>query len=310
MTPDDTVAIETPMLDFPLADDIVAMVEAIRQSRATDPAVFALQGLEIFLHMSYKPEPERPSEINMDIRALCRALVRAKPDCAPLVNLANDMIKPLADFYARGEGDRMREDLRARAEQWREELLWREGQRILKAATLVKDGTKLLCHGFSNEIVGGLREAKSKGVEFSVTCTVGHPRQEGRALAEELTHHEIAAQLVSDEAAPAAVGQATLVLVGADSLSEQGLAYRAGTFALARAAQEVGVPFYALCGPEKFFPAGYKHHATASTVEFGPGWDITPLEYLTGVVTGEATLSAEVLREVLAKRPVESLLLG
>ncbi len=292
------------MLDFPLEDDIAAMVETIRQNEATDPVIFALQAVDVFLYMSHKYYLERPIEVNADIRGLCRALVRTKPDCAPLVNLANDMIKPLEDFYGRGEGERMRADMRARAERWREELLWSESQRILKAGRMVADDAKLVCSGFSTEIIGALREAKSNGVKFSVTCLEGTNR-EGRTLSEELVRHDISAKVVFEKDLSSVVSGSTMVLIGADALSEEGLVYRMGTRALAEMAKEQHVPFNSLCGPEKCFPTGYHPKYTITKSKS----DIIPLELLTGVVTGDATLPADGLRDVLRKRQIDALLL-
>jgi translation initiation factor 2B subunit (eIF-2B alpha/beta/delta family) len=315
MTSPDLTWLPPPRLDFPLDEDIASLVEAIHQGHAADPVALALQGVEVYIHLSHKPYLYRPLEVNAEIRGLCRALVRARPDCAPLVNLANDMLKPLPVHYDRREGERMRTDMRARAEQWREELLWRESHRPLRAARLIQDGARLLCHGYSHEIVGVLRQAWSTGARFSVTCVAGLPRSDGQTLADELGHYSIAAEVVSDAAAPAGVAQATRILSGTHAIHEDGLVQRPGMLALAQAAQTANVPLTILCGPEKFFPAGYwpylKQWSEAQPGgPFGPDWEITPLDYVSSVVTGDATLSGPEVRAVLAKRQVESLLLG
>ena len=304
MNPQDTISVQAPMMDFPLEDDIAGMIDTLRQNPATDSVIFALQAIEIFLHMSHKYYLERPIEVNADIRGLCRALVRAKPDAAPLVNLANDMIKPLPDFYGRSEGKRMRGDMRARVEQWREELLGRENQRILKGARMITDKARLVCHGFSTEIISTLREAKKNGMKFSVTSPEGTGK-DGRTLVDELVNYEIDAKLFPDKDLSSNVGNAKMVLIGADAISDQGLVYRPGTFALSEASKNNKVPLYSICGPEKFFPSGYQPKGTSTTKNL----ETTPLENLTGVVTGEATLAPDALREVLGKRQIDSLLL-
>lgn len=298
--------LNAPVYDFPLEEDIAAMVETIRKSCPTDPVVLALEAVEIFVHLSGKYYLERPLELNIDIRGLCRALVRAQPACAPLIWLANEMLKPLENFYAHGEGERMRADMRARAEALREEILTHERQRVFRAAQLVRPGTRVVCHGFSTEIVDALREARSAGINFWTSCIKGI-RWEGRVLAQELTRYGIPARVDSARDASAGLSDAALMLAGAYALGEQGLLYRAETGALADAAQASHVPCYALCGRDKFFPAGYPSDLY---MPLPPEQEWVPLEAWTGVITDQAILSPEQARAEWARHPLQSLLLG
>lgn len=324
-----TVEAERARLDFPLEEDLAGMVESIGESRALDPVVPALQGVEVFLHLSGKTYLERPLEVSADIRGLCRALVRAKPGCAPLVNLANDMIKPLANFYGRSEGEAMREDLRARAEAWRTALLDRERRRILKAAQLVGDGTRLLCYGFGMDLVGALRQARAAGVAFHVASVAGPPPGKASALADELERHDVACAVVAPRKIKWAAGRSSLVLLGACALTDTGFIHWRGSRPLAGAAREAAVPCYVLAGPEKFFPVGYPHPFASPETRSGPRHrgnatvgghvgpvpglpgtplDVTPLAWASGVVAGERVLSGAALTEALSRNRLESLL--
>lgn len=67
----------------------------------------------------------------------------------------------------------------------------------------------------------------------------------------------MAATLLDDAAARAAIADADLVLVGADMLMSRGLVNKVGTYPMALAAQH-GTPLYAVCGSEKFLPPGFR----------------------------------------------------
>lgn len=301
-----------PLPDFPLEDDIAEMVEAIGRSAGADPVAVALQGVEVFIQLSHK-RLDRPMEISAEIRGLCRALARAKLDCAPLVNLANDMIKPFEDFYGRGEGERMRADLRERAEGWREELFALERQRILQAAQLVQPNARVVLFGHETDLVDALRQARAAGVEFAAASVEGPNEAQPGALAEALHRFEIPVESVRLEEAAALIDGSVAVLLGAYGLAMSGLVHWAGTSNLARAAQAQQIAVHCLCGPERFFPFG----CPVSLPDEGQGkegvagmWEVTPLGLLTSVVTGEAMLTADTLREALTQHPLIPSLLG
>lgn len=297
-----------PLPDFPLEADIEEMVAAVRDSRWADPVALALQGVEIFLQLSHKRWIERPLEVNFEIRGLCRALAHAQPACAPLMNLTNDMIKPLESFYGRGEGQRMREDMRERAENWREALFARERQRIMQAAQLIQDGSHLLLFGYGTDLIDALRQARAAGLEFTAASLSG-PTDPPDALAVALGLHGIPVAATRPDEAGILMKEATAILLGAHGLSPSGLVHWRGTSELVQLAEQHQVPRYCVCGPERFFPAGYSVPMPDAYDPAGT-WENTPLDLLTGVVTGEGTFSGDALRAALTQRRLESILLG
>jgi len=106
-----------------------------------------------------------------------------------------------------------------------------------------------------------------------------------------------------------------VLLVGADSLSTEGLVNKIGTYPLALAARAHQVPFYALCGTEKLLPLGYTlpEQSTKEPKEVWPDhprrvevinryFDLTPWEYLTGIVTEEGVLGPTEVRAIISER--------
>ena len=81
-------------------------------------------------------------------------------------------------------------------------------------------------------------------------------------------------------------------------LTNRGLINKIGTRSMALVAREAGVPFYTLCGSEKFLPPGFRPHQQPDILIrrylVGCGgsrrqrsahfFDFTPLEALSGIV--------------------------
>ena len=122
----------------------------------------------------------------------------------------------------------------------------------------------------------------------------------------------IPVSLVADCAIHRALPGVRLVLVGADAASPRGIFNKTGTALLALAARELGVPVYALCSSCKFLPRFYDPppeipsdprellerelpHITVLNYHF----DVTPLDYVSGIVTEEGVLTPAELREKL-----------
>jgi translation initiation factor 2B subunit (eIF-2B alpha/beta/delta family) len=112
-----------------------------------------------------------------------------------------------------------------------------------------------------------------------------------------------------------------LIMVGADSISSKGLVNKIGTSALAVAANESRLEFFSLCGSEKFLP---QDHMIELNDLRDPGeilpqvienvnieniyFDITPLKYLTGIVTENVIVNSDGLVKKLGGLKVHSTL--
>ena len=122
----------------------------------------------------------------------------------------------------------------------------------------------------------------------------------------------IPVSLVADCAIHRALPGVRLVLVDADAASPRGIFNKTGTSLLALAASELGVRVYALCSSDKFLPPSYNPpketlkdprellerdlpHVTVANYHF----DITPLDYFSGIVTEEGILTPAELRQRL-----------
>ena len=86
-------------------------------------------------------------------------------------------------------------------------------------------------------------------------CTISEPGAEGRRLAAQLKAAGLEVELISDADGPDAVRESNLLLLGADTVFRDGsLVNKTGTLALARAAQDAGVPVIVACETFKLAP--------------------------------------------------------
>jgi len=153
-------------------------------------------------------------------------------------------------------------------------------------------------------------------------CTESRPSYEGRTVAATLAQEGIRTTLITDSAAAHFMGRVNLVMVGADSVSRDGLVNKMGTYAIALAARDQGVPLYALCGTEKLLPIDYPYFRIApqDPQEVWPEhpqgvevlnlyFDVTPLRYVSGVVTEQGVLTPGELQDIVGQLKMHEMLL-
>src|SRR5439155_3106805 len=93
-----------------------------------------------------------------------------------------------------------------------------------------------------------VREALLHTPPARVICTVSEPVGEGRAFADELRGEGLNVDLVEDADAPSALDDATLFLIGADTVFHDGtLNNKLGTTAIAEAAAARNIPTVVAC---------------------------------------------------------------
>jgi len=181
------------------------------------------------------------------------------------------------------------------------QLLAREARQAPPETSDDAHGLRVLTISASSLVERTLQRA-AVGLPLRVTCLESRPLLEGAALARRLAEGGMQVVLTLDALGPSLVAEASMVLVGGDTLAPEGLLHKAGTYGLTLAARRAGVPVYALVGPEKLLPSlpegalddsGAPGELVADDFLAGaapgleirvPYFDLTPLALLTGVV--------------------------
>jgi len=144
-----------------------------------------------------------------------------------------------------------------------------------------------------------VREAVLHTPPARLFCTASAPLEEGRRLAEDLRAEGLEVELVEDGDVHRALETASLVLVGADTVYEDGsLKNKIGTRPLAEAAQRIGIRTLVACELLKLVPV------PSPTVEDEPELrDTTPSELVDEIVTEEGPMVPEDVKSLIERTP-------
>jgi translation initiation factor 2B subunit (eIF-2B alpha/beta/delta family) len=245
-------------------------------------------------------EASSPDAFRQEILHTGWDIIRANPTMAPLINLVSAVMWKLEQ----AETPRQLRDAVANVTSDFKRQQRQQAVHVAEnALPLIDDGATVITHSISTTVQYALLHAQRAGRRFEVICGESRPACEGRQMAQSLSSSGVPVRLMTDAAAIAMVPRARLVLVGADSLSHEGLVNKIGTFGLATVARAHDVPFYTLCGSTKFLPHGYRApqpidwpssevwDAPAGQLSIeNPYFDMTPLDLISGIVTERGTL--------------------
>jgi len=285
-------------------DSILLEIKADHTTGAVELVKKGVDAIGLFI-TDYSGSPLR---FFYELVRISKTLIDAQPAMAPFFHLANILLLAAED----------RQDLETMKRAAREVVqsfllhLRVSGEQIARiAGELIDVNSRVLTHSYSSTVLKTLTEAWRRGKPFEVICTESRPNYEGLQLAEKLGESNIRVQLQIDSAAPYRMKEVDLVLIGADCLTPLGLVNKVGTYGLAVSAKERKVPFYALCGTEKLLGAGMTKGFRILKKDPKEVWpypakgvevlnfyyDITPLDFLAGIITEEGMIpGSEILR--------------
>ena len=275
------------------------ILQEIRANNTSGAAQLAQRGVELLLNALKQGNAD-------EVIALGKALIDAQPAMAPMVNLVNHLFHAIESLR---DPDTIREKGTAALQSFLASLITSPEKIRGHALPLIKGKKVVMTLSYSSTVLQVLSYAQ--GIE--VICPEGRPLLEGLRTARELGAKGIRVRLVVDFAALALVDGCDLVMVGADAITPEGVVNKIGTYGLALAAKDNGVPFYVLASTEKFLPLPFSHalriekrdpkEITEETIPHGVVenfyFDSTPLDLITGVVTQEGMISEKEVRQRL-----------
>ena len=299
---------------------------ADRTSGSTDVALAFLDALERWLAVDRSASAR---ELHAELLAWLRAAQAAQPSMA-LVHQFAARALAVADaaLQRRDSAAALRQALAQSCAAERADLAQAVQAAALLAAELVPGRDAWIATlSYSGAVLAALRALAKAGRKPRVLLAESRPGLEGRTMAAALAAAGIESWLVADMALPMLLAQATAVWIGADAVTELGVLNKIGSFVLALAAREHGVPMWAIATRRKFLPAATPALAIA---EMAPEliWDSppalvrprnvlfesVPTSLLRGIVVEDAVLGGtetvivardRTLPDVLAAAPVE-----
>jgi translation initiation factor 2B subunit (eIF-2B alpha/beta/delta family) len=161
------------------------------------------------------------------------------------------------------------------------------------------DGATVMTHSAS----GTVREAFQQTKPAKVICTVSEPVGEGRAFAEEWREAGLDVELVEDAEAPSRVRDASILLIGADTVFRDGtICNKVGTIPLAKAAAEAGLPTIVAAEVIKLAPVPGTQAPELADIERSL-FELVPPDLITEVVTEEGTFPPDEIGVLVDRVP-------
>lgn len=268
-------------------------------------------------------EAANPGSFWDELLVACRELVAAKREMASIVNLVSRVLAATERIILSG----LPPDAARQAVILETSKTWEFGEMLLEdlggeGARLVPEGSTVATLSASESVRAILSSAAAEGRQLDVLVSESRPHLEGGAFAGALRELGIRSTLVVDAALPRLVRSADLALVGADSVSEDEFVNKVGTFPLALAAREAGIPLYVAALEDKFLPkvlrgSPDRDRDPSELLEDAPPgitpvnryFEAVPLDHARGIVTECGVVDPDGVAEKLAARPVAPALL-
>jgi translation initiation factor eIF-2B subunit delta len=292
-----------------------ALVEPIREDRTSGATELAKRAATAVLDWTDQTASVAFPAWKAELTAFAASLYAAQTAMAPLFNLVNDVLLALESIAAPEEGrPRVRHTVQA--------FLERIEQAYTRLATtalpVLPHGARVLTFSYSSSVLAVLLEAHAQQRLSTVFCTESRPMMEGQHLARALTSAGMAVEFGIDAALSMFARRASVVLVGADSLTEQGVVNKLGTTSLALVARHASIPCYTVGDRQKWFPAVAKPSELARLKPAEEVWatppaavmvwntyfECTPLALFTGIIGENELLTPHELLRQLHHLPI------
>lgn len=285
--------------------DVAYRITQLAEDHRSGATAIAAQAAEVFTLAAETSRAPGAAQFLADLAEVGHVLMAAQPAMAPLFHLANSILTAVE----RAPMEAKRAAVAAAAKGFVAGLGRRSAKLVDRAQAHIGAEEVVLTLSASGTVEAALLKAHGAGLIRRVVCAESRPLNEGIDLARRLSQAGVAVTLVADALAPSLVREATLVLVGADTVSARGVINKTGTYALALAAEDAARPFVVLAASDKLLPTrltdlaallGEERDAAELLPSPLPGvavlnrpFDLIPLNLVSWVVTDKGALGSE-----------------
>ncbi|RXK51120.1 translation initiation factor eIF-2B [Halorientalis pallida] len=273
-------------------------VEEIEQMQTHSSSVVAVKAAAALRELT---EGEYPTveEFVVTLERNASALKRANPSHASLQNAQREIVAAVKDADA--DSVTAAQDILAHAiDRVVDRIENAKSEAAKNGAEVFEDGMTVLTHDYSSTVLEAIELAAQEGKHLDVYVTEARPRYLGRKTARVLAGVDrVDPHLIVDGAAGHFLADCDRVVTGMSCIVEETLYNRVGTYPIAAAAGDVGVPMTVVGSGAKIIEGGFafeneirspsevmREPAEGFTVE-NPAYDATPTRLLDTVVTDE-----------------------
>ncbi|HEY1390756.1 MAG TPA: hypothetical protein VGF38_19635 [Ktedonobacterales bacterium] len=285
---------------YQLPADIAASIRAIRDDREHGASWLARVAAGALLRLTEPRDDVSNDMWDAVVRTAAQALVASRPSMAAVANTAARIWnagQSAAPAEAHKQLRAMAERLATQGEQIQHALrTYAEKMFLGNVYTMSRSSTV-------EDVLCGLGQSR---IIERVLIGASLPGGEGVAMGRALAQRGLDVTLIADTACGVFIGEATCVVLGADSLRADGsLVNKVGSYPLALVAREAGKPVYVLCETLKIaapqFPLVLEEKDLTELLPDpvdglrarNPYFDVTPAELIAGYVTEQGVLDRE-----------------
>ncbi len=220
-------------------------VEVFKADREQGASELARQALKIMGESAVTLQAGTSSELVGLLEQQVQTLKDARPSMAPVSSLLQRWQAKLPTY-----ADKELKQARVGMAEAAIELIRLSEDAVTavakSAAGFLGAGKTLFTHSLSSTVLALFQELQGRNVRAIITES--RPLNEGHTLARELSKLSISTTIITEAQIGLFIDQADAVVMGADSLLPDGsLINKAGSYLVALAARERGVPFYVCC---------------------------------------------------------------
>lgn len=283
-----------------LPEVIRKAIKQIRLDNTSGSVELAKKSAELMIRLV-----EKTNNLSQIKKVAC-LLVKSQPSMASIINLVNNLMINIE----RDQNQQPKNIVHTYCKEFLQELEISDKLISKQINKFIKNNATIITHSYSSTVLNALLFVKKFGKEFSVICSESRPKNEGINLAKQLGKNKIKVKLIVDSAIFSFIQNSDIILVGGDAVTLNGLVNKIGTKGLVITAQHYKIPTYALCSNIKFLPKNYlvtlnyqknpneilqRKISNVSPINYY--FDLTPLEFLTGIITENEILKPHEVKE-------------
>jgi ribose 1,5-bisphosphate isomerase len=269
---------------------VVEEINKLKNDRVHGAGLLARQAINILNLSINESQAQTIAEFVEEIQKVAAELIKARPSITPIANYTNQFLQQIT---LRAQSEKKLASLKNFAKTKGNELIKSSVKAVSKAVEygcgIITDLDTVITCSYSSTVCKVLELSRERETRFRVIVAESRfeDKAYGEITAEQLMRHHIPVEIIRDENIQIRISKAEKAIVGADSITADGyLINGTPTLALAQAARKKRIPFYTICETAKFDIQGY----TVKTPELEPGFDKTPLDLVTGIVTEKGTM--------------------
>ena len=285
--------------------NVIEKINRLKDDRVHGASWLSLQAISILNAAVSGSQAGTVADFVHEIKTVAEELACARPTLTPIANYANQFLHPIV---ARSQDEKEADSLKSFARTKGKELLKSATRAISKSVEygsgIIGDLDTVITCSYSSTVCKVLETARRRETKFRVIVSESRFRDNayGEIAAEQLMKHQIPTEIVSDKDIHFRISKADRALVGADSITASGyLVNGKPTSILAQAARNRKIPFYVVCESAKFDIQGY----VAKSAELEPGFDKTPLNLVTGIITEKGTMQPSMVIAYIEEKTEE-----